>query len=186
MIKIFFKEFLKNTKQIGAITPSSQFLSKAMVSKIDYKFANVIIELGAGTGVFTKMLINNLNPNTKLFVFEINLSLYKKLYDEYSHTNNVFIIHASAESLKRTLDFYGINNADYIVSGLPFLNFPSTLRNTIFNNIYDLLNPKGKIILFQYTKFLEKEFDSFFKIKKREIVYLNFPPAYVYLLQKSN
>lgn len=61
---VFFKEFLKNTKQIGSVMPSSSFLSKVIVSKINYKNVNVIVELGAGTGVFTEMLVNNLNPNT--------------------------------------------------------------------------------------------------------------------------
>ncbi|MEG0425120.1 MAG: rRNA adenine N-6-methyltransferase family protein [Cetobacterium sp.] len=182
---IFFKEFLKNTKQIGSIIPSSSFLSKAIVSKINYKTANVIVELGAGTGVFTELLINNLNPNTKLFVFEINPLLYKTLYNKFSHFENIYIINASAENLTNILSFYGVNKVDYILSGLPFFNFSLTLRNRIFTNIYSSLKLSGELILFQYTKFLENDFKDFFEINNLEKVYLNFPPANIYTLVKK-
>lgn len=56
---VFLKEFLKNTKQIVPIHP----LSNRVSGRFD-KNVNVIVELGAGTGVFTEMLVNNLNTNT--------------------------------------------------------------------------------------------------------------------------
>ncbi|MGL5725314.1 rRNA adenine N-6-methyltransferase family protein [Cetobacterium sp.] len=59
-----------------------------MVSKIDYLNSDVIVELSAGTGVFTEKLIKHLKPNTKLFIFEINESLYKNLCDKGSHQEN--------------------------------------------------------------------------------------------------
>lgn len=183
---IFFKEFLKNTKQIGSIIPSSSFLSKAIVSKINYKTANTIVELGAGTGVFTKMLIDNLNSNTKVFIFEINTSLYNTLYNKFSHLENVYIINASAENLTNILSLYGVNKVDYILSGLPFLNFSTSLKKSIFTNIYNSLKLSGELILFQYTRFLEKEFSDFFIINDVKKVYLNFPPANIYTLVKKN
>lgn len=182
---IFIKEFFKNTKQIGSIIPSSSFLSKAIVSKINYKTANVIVELGAGTGVFTKILVNNLNLNTKLFVFEINPLLYKVLHKEFSHLENVYIINTSAENLTNILSLYGVNKVDYILSGLPFLNFSTSLKNCIFTNIYSSLKLSGELILFQYTRFLEKDFLDFFVINNIEKVYLNFPPANIYTLMKK-
>lgn len=39
---------------------------------------------------------------------------------------------------------------DYVISGLPFLNFKENERDAIFQEIFKLLN--GKFILFQYTK----------------------------------
>lgn len=182
---VFFKEFLKNTKQIGSVIPSSSFLSKAIVSKINYKNANVIVELGAGTGVFTEMLVNNLNPNTKLFIFEINPLLYKTLYNKFSYFENVCIINTGAENLANILCLHGVDKVDYILSGLPFLNFPLTLRNRIFTNIQSSLKLNGELILFQYTKFLENEFKDFFEINSVEKIYLNFPPANIYTLVKK-
>lgn len=74
-------------------------------------------------GFLLKCLINNLNPNTKLFIFEINLLLYKILYAKFSCFKNIYIINANAENLTNILSFYGINKVDYILSGLSFLIF---------------------------------------------------------------
>lgn len=177
---IFFKEFIKNTKQIGSIVPSSRFLAKAISTKINYQTANIIVELGAGTGVFTENLIENLDSNTRLFIFETNPSFYKTLCQKFLNKRNVYIINDCAENLNAILALYGVKKVDYIVSGLPFLNFSQNIRTLILQNIYECLD--GEFILFQYTTFLEKELTDFFTIKTMEKVYLNFPPAIIYCL----
>ena len=50
----FLKNFIKNPKQIGSIVPSSNYLSKKMVEQIDFENAEVILELGPGTGCYTR------------------------------------------------------------------------------------------------------------------------------------
>ena len=50
----FFKNFIKKPKQIGSITPSSNYLSKKMVEQIDFNNAETILELGPGTGCYTR------------------------------------------------------------------------------------------------------------------------------------
>lgn len=55
--KKFFINFLKNWKQIGSITPSSNFLSRKMLKGLDISGAKMIVELGAGTGSITKHII---------------------------------------------------------------------------------------------------------------------------------
>lgn len=47
--KSFIRQFWKEKKMIGAMAPSSRFLAAKMVKVIDFKTANVIIELGPGT-----------------------------------------------------------------------------------------------------------------------------------------
>lgn len=76
---MFFIEFLKNRKQIGAILPSSNFLKKKISSKINYKTSNIIVELGAGTGIFTEDIIKNIGSDSLLIVFELNFYFYTLL-----------------------------------------------------------------------------------------------------------
>lgn len=180
---IFFKEFFKNSKQIGSIIPSSRYLSETMVSKIDYLNSDVIVELGAGTGVFTEKLIKHLKPNTKLFIFEINELLYKNLCNKFTNRENIFILNIGAENLSQTLSLFGVTKVDYVISGLPFLSFSQELRNQILKEIEICL--EKEFILFQYTSFLKREFEDFYKIKDMIKVYLNFPPANVYTLIKK-
>lgn len=180
---IFIREFFKNIKQTGAIIPSSRFLANSIVSEINYNSADYIIELGAGTGIFTKKIIDNLSNDTKLFIFEINPYFYKILQNKFSHIKNVYILNESAENIKTILSIYKVSKVDYIVSGLPLLNFSYDLRKVIFKNISECL--KGKLILFQYTNILESEINCLYKIERIKRVFLNFPPAKIYCLRNN-
>lgn len=179
----FFKEFLNNTKTVGAILPSSRFLAKKMTSNIDYKSSKVIVELGAGTGVFTNEIIKLKSQDTIFIIFEINDHFYNFLTNKYSNFKNVFILKEGAENLGKVLKEFNLEKVDYVVSGLPFLNFHENLRNDIFKNVSQFL--EKEFILFQYTHILEKELKENFLLGRREKTYLNFPPAYVYTLESK-
>ena len=68
----FLKQFLKEKKMVGSMTPSSRFLAAKMLENVNLETAEVIIELGPGTGVFTEKIISKLSPNARLLVFELN------------------------------------------------------------------------------------------------------------------
>ena len=53
----FLKEFLTRKNQVGAVAPSSKYLTKKMLGGLELVNADVVIELGPGTGVFTERLI---------------------------------------------------------------------------------------------------------------------------------
>ena len=63
MKKVFLSEFIKEFKTVGAITPSSKFLMKKMLSKIDFSKNVFLIELGPGTGVFTTEILSRMTEN---------------------------------------------------------------------------------------------------------------------------
>ena len=178
---MFIKEFLMNTKQIGAILPSSIFLAKAMTSKIDYNSSDVIVELGAGNGVFTKEILKRKSKQTKLIILEINPKFYNLLKRKYAHLENVYILKERAENLEEILKKFSLKTVDYVISGLPFLNFSKNNRNKIFYSISKYL--KEKLILFQYTSLLESEILNIYKLKNKQRILLNIPPAYVYTLE---
>ena len=53
---------------VGSVLPSSRFLSKKMLQPIQFATANVIVELGPGTGVFTKALLKAMPQDSQLLV----------------------------------------------------------------------------------------------------------------------
>jgi phospholipid N-methyltransferase len=71
MIK-FFKEFIKNPKDIGALLPSSSYLAEGILKEIEFDICDCIIELGAGTGIFTEKIISRKKEETMFLVFEKN------------------------------------------------------------------------------------------------------------------
>ena len=53
----FFKQFLLNPNVTGAIVKSSEELAELITESVNLKKAKVIVELGSGTGVFTKKIL---------------------------------------------------------------------------------------------------------------------------------
>jgi len=178
----FIKQFIKNKKMVGAVSPSSRFLGEKMLFNIDFNKEKIIVELGPGTGVFTDMIIKRMAPDAKLLIFELNDNFFASL-DERITDPRVTIIHVSAEFIEKYLE--KDLKADVIVSSLPLMVFPEELREKIILEAYNCLKKNGNYIQFQYSlqskKLLAKKYDTIdikFTIK-------NFPPAFVYTCHKA-
>ena len=86
---------------VGSVLPSSRFLSKKMLAPISFEQAKVIIELGPGTGVFTKELLGKIKPHTQLIVIELNDAFYKALQEKIK-APNLHLIHGSADQISQS------------------------------------------------------------------------------------
>lgn len=53
----FVSQYIVKPRTVGAIFPSSKYLAAKMVKDIDFSTSSYIVELGAGTGVFTDQLL---------------------------------------------------------------------------------------------------------------------------------
>ncbi|MEM6272020.1 MAG: rRNA adenine N-6-methyltransferase family protein [Bacteroidota bacterium] len=174
----FFQQFLKERKTVGSITPSSRYLSRRMISKIDFSQAQCIVELGPGTGVITREIIKRLGPDTQLLVFEMN-EVFIERYLQYNDPR-IHIIHDSAEHLRRYLEKLGLAEADYIVSSLPLTNFPEDLKHVILDESLSCLRAGGIFIQYQYLTTALKMMREKFPRVRLEYAPFNIPPAFIY------
>lgn len=181
--KNFIGQFLKNKKMIGSMVPSSRFLAKKMLKNINFKEANVIIELGPGTGVFTDRLLELMHPESILLIFELNDTFFNQLANRIDDPR-VHLIHDSAERLGEYLTNLGLSKADAVISSLPLANFHKLLRDKILEVSKQSLSTGGKFIQFQYTLQSKKVISSKFEGVKIAFTPLNFPPAFVYTCYK--
>ncbi len=179
----FIRQFMKNRKMIGSMRPSSRFLTRKMLKTIPFQNDLVIVELGPGTGVFTREILKNMSPGSKLLVFELNKDFYENLKGSLKDERVTFI-HDSAENIGMYLKEMNIAKADIIVSSLPLANFSKTLRDTLVRTCKACLKANSKFIQFQYSPqsmgYLNKEFREV----RLDFTLLNFPPAFVYICQK--
>ncbi|MEY4571090.1 MAG: hypothetical protein RLZ10_283 [Bacteroidota bacterium] len=177
--KTFLREFIREKKTVGSITPSSRFLASKMIDNLDFSSVEVVVEIGPGTGVFTRKILQKIPEQVLLLVLELNEEFYDKLKCEFTQTN-IKIIHDSAENLRKYLEFYGFENADLIISSLPLSNIDETVRNNILSTITESLKPQGKFIQFQYSLQAKKELNHWFSKVNIKFTALNIPPAFVY------
>ena len=94
----FIKESLKSLQEVGTVLPSSKSVVDKMVQPIKFDNDIVIIELGSGTGVITKEIINRMSKNSKLICFETNISFYNDLKEKFK--DNICLINDSAENME--------------------------------------------------------------------------------------
>lgn len=176
----FLSQYVKHPRSVGALMPSSQQLSQQMVASINFEAARCIVEYGPGTGVFTEQLLSKKKPETKLLVFETNEKFYRLLKQQYKGVPNVHIIYDSAERIGHYVKMHGIDQVDYVVSGLPFASLPKEVSEKILSETKKALSVDGEFITFQYTKFKQKYFRTFFSDIHIDKVFLNMPPAFVF------
>ncbi|MFK8038019.1 MAG: class I SAM-dependent methyltransferase [Crocinitomicaceae bacterium] len=179
----FLKTFFKERKQVGAVAPSSRFLVKKMCNKINFDTAKVIIELGPGTGVFTKEILNRAKNDTKVFVFELNEDFYKILKAKFND-ERIILVNSSAEQIESVLKSHGIDKADAIISSLPLTVIPQPIKSNILKASYQILKPKGIYVQYQYSLNAKKLIEHHFGKLNLRFSLINIPPAFIYVCTK--
>jgi phospholipid N-methyltransferase len=175
----FLKQFFKQNKMVGSMTPSSRFLAAKMLNHIPIKEAKVVVELGPGTGVFTEKILEKIGATTQLIVVELNDDFFSTLENKFHHPN-LHLKHGSADQIGIYLKELGFEKANLIISSLPLANFPSELRKNVIETAKDCLDDSGKFVQFQYSLQSLKTLKRNFHSVKVNFAALNFPPAFVY------
>jgi phospholipid N-methyltransferase len=172
----FLRRFMKAPRQIGSVVPSSSFLTKAVMDKIEWDDARYIAELGAGTGVFTRAIVPRLQQDGKILVFELDPALKRMIETEHAGLE----VYGDARELPYILDGQRISQLDCVVSSLPFAVLPPRVTAAILDAVDKCLRPGGKLVAYQYSKHMKPYFEKRFASVKISFVLRNIPPAFVY------
>ena len=185
----FFRNFLRNPAQVGAVLPSGKRLAAEITRPIDFAAADAIAELGPGTGAFTEFLLKQMREETKLVAFEINPAMADGVQKRFPSLD---LVRDGAENMRQHLDERGIKKVDAIVSGLPFAMFPEKLQGRILDAAHESLAEEGVFLTFLYwhSMTLPTTARFFARLKKhfprvdRVPVVRNIPPAFVVRARK--
>ncbi|KEK23040.1 class I SAM-dependent methyltransferase [Bacillus gaemokensis] len=181
----FLTQFIKHPKNTGAIAPSSNILVKKIVDAINFEQAQYIVELGPGTGSFTREIMKRKKKQTTFILIEINEVCFKELQKRFKNDPSVVVIHGSAENINKYMKELCIDKVDYILSGLPFTSLPLEVSSRILENVMESLQENGKFITFQYSLVRKGFIQNFFPEISLKKVWFNFPPAYVFSCRKE-
>ena len=174
----FLKESLKNIRQIGSIFPSSRFVVRKMIEPIDFEKKITILELGAGTGVITRQLLEKMNSESILICFETNQKFCQEL--EKMKNEKMTLINESAETMQTHIKQLKIEQVDYIVSSVPLMTIPQEITNKILTASVEILGNSGKLIQLQYTKVLDKKIRAYYNQIDITFTPKYYLPAFIY------
>ncbi len=147
----FISQAFRNYNATGAVVPSSRFLARAMVESIPCTEGQRILEVGCGTGAFTKEILKHLRAGDELYIVELNSDFCKAVESTIitsfrtSNPNITIEVHNSPieeSNLQGTFDV--------IICGLPFNNFPVQVVNRLFETMLGFLSDGGELVYFEY------------------------------------
>jgi len=141
--------FLSNWKsdphRVGAIAPSGRSLTRLITADIDTRSAPVL-ELGAGTGVFTRALIRRGIRENELSIVESGDLFARSLRQRFPEAR---VLQIDAARLREAALF---DDAPLgaVISGLPLLNMSSETIRAIMDGAFAYLRNDGAFYQFTY------------------------------------
>ena len=172
----FLQAFVAHPRQVGAVLPTSRRAVRDMLDLADVEGADLVVELGAGTGVQTGEILARLKPGARLLAVEIDPNLARLLRERYDDPR-LQVVCDSAENLQEHLDGA---TADVLVCALPFTSLPPELRRRLLDDMPAAVGPTGVMVLIQYSPLIEPELRKRFPTVRRRISVLNVPPAFLF------
>lgn len=182
---LFLGKFLRQGTAIASLAPSSPWLSRTTVRNIDWARADVVVELGAGTGPITRAIAERVRPETRVLILERDPDFCRLLHERFPSRPNFAIIQGDVRDLAAMLSDRGIGQADHIVSGLPVPSFPADLQRSLFQAMGQVLKPEGTFnqiteLPWVYWRFYRRYFEDVrFVFEPR-----NLPPAGAYFCRR--
>jgi len=179
----FARSWVSNPLRVGAISPSSRRLARLITSEVTTASAPVL-ELGPGTGVFTRALLGRGLREDQLILVESDPRFARLLERDYP---DAWVVPLDAARLKQVNIVDG-EPVGAVVSGLPLLSMSMRDRIAILKFAFRHLRPGGSYYQFTYglrcpvpRPVLER---MGLKAARMGSTWLNAPPATVYRIRK--
>ena len=140
----FFRTWLSDPLRVGAVAPSGEALAYEMTRELS---EGPVLELGPGTGVFTRAILARGVEEASLTLVESEPSFAAKLGRHFPRARIVDIdaAHLSDHGL-----FEGAPLAA-VISGLPLLSMPDPKVTAILSGAFAHLRPGGAFYQFTYA-----------------------------------
>ncbi len=179
----FFRTFLRSGKTTGSIWPSSRFLIRRLLEYADFSKIDTVVEVGPGTGGFTREILKKLPNHGVLLAIEFDESMAESLRS--THDNRLMVHHGSAFDINQIAHTHLNRKPQLIVSSLPLSNFPEEC-NAFIQDCHNLLADGGLYLQYHYSKKLRTLYSEHFHVVNYGFEWLNIPPAYCYAARKKD
>ena len=179
----FIRSWIERPLSIGAVTPSSKMLARAMARYVDPHSDGPVVELGPGTGPVTAALVEAGVDPSRLVLVEFNPAFCRILRTRYPGAT---LVQGDAYSMRRLLETLLLQPAAAVVSGLPLVTKPMRQRLRLIRDAFDLMLPGAPFVQFTYSVASPlPRLLSGFSVEASERIWMNIPPARVWVYRKN-
>jgi ubiquinone/menaquinone biosynthesis C-methylase UbiE len=142
-----------------------RFMQKRLVSLLDLKENQHLLDLGCGTGWAVRYAASIVKNKGKFYGIDISPKMIEKAKTSSSDYKNVHFYETSAEQLPFEDNFF-----DFIICSNSFHHYFSPSK--VLNEVYRVLKPRGRIYIMDPTAdgFIMKMIDKWILKKEREHV----------------
>jgi len=177
---MFFRRWLANPLQMGSVVPSSAALCQRVVRHTRRGADEAILELGAGTGVISRALLESGLPPERLIVVEIVPDMAEHLR---SVLPGVLVIEGDARELPDLVPRHWHGRIGSVVCGIPLVLQPRAEQRRFIDAIETVAPGRG-FLHYSYCVTSPLPYRRHALAARREAwTPLNFPPASVWRYQ---
>lgn len=183
---LFWRRYLHRPLGVGAVAPSGSALASAMVEILNPGPEDIVVEIGPGTGPFTRALLQKGVDPSRLILVEFDPEFVRHLKQSFP---GVTVLQGDAAELPRLLEGQGHGKVPRILSGLPLRSMPDPIRTGISRAMAAALADDGVLVQFSYfiaPPLAEAEAEKSGLIAKRaRTILANIPPAFVWRYSRA-
>ncbi|MDW5318154.1 class I SAM-dependent methyltransferase [Rhizobium sp. PL01] len=180
----FFKGWRSNMKAVGSIVPTSGITARRMASVVNPHSGLPVLELGPGTGVITKAILQKGVQPENLVSIEFSTDFYQHLVKTYP---DVDFINGDAFDLDKTLGTRRDQKFDSVVSAVPLLNFPMHMRVSLIDDLLSRIPVGRPVIQISYGPLSPVvAMPDRYQISHYDFVVRNIPPAQLWVYRKTH
>ncbi|QND54794.1 methyltransferase domain-containing protein (plasmid) [Phyllobacterium sp. 628] len=179
----FLRSWIRNPLRTAAILPSGSKISALMTGEID-PHRGPVLELGPGTGPFTRSLLQRGVPEANLTLVEYSSEFASLLRGRYP---NARILRMDAARIG-DFDLFEPGSVGAVVSGLGVLTMPPRQVKNILNGAFKYLRPGGAFYQITYGPRcpVSKKILDVLQLEESFVgkTIRNIPPASVYRIKR--
>lgn len=173
---VFFRGFLEHPRMVGSIIPSSRNTIDKMLAPVKWAECKLFVEYGPGVGTFCRPVLDRLPRDGALVVIDTN-PLFIDYLKRTIRDSRFHPVLGSAEDVEAIVRALGYDNADYVLSGLPFSTLPEGVGQAIAAATHRVVRRGGAFLTYQFRASARDLTARYFKRIETGFAWWNIPPC---------
>lgn len=179
----FFRGWQRDKKGVGAVIPMSIHTARRMASVIEPQSGLPVLELGAGTGVITKAILERGIKPRQLTSVEYSRPFYDGLTRRFPEVD--FRL-GDAFALNEVLGDRAAETFDCVISAVPMLSFPMERRVGLLEDLLARIPIGRPVIQITYGPLSPViKMPDRYVVSHYDFVVRNIPPAQLWTYRRT-